>query len=92
VGYIEREEAVDLFPGNFPAHYIIYIISVFFGRFHKKSLGVYKNMNLTRNMNFTSNELKVIYKKLTGARLTENEQRLASHLVMKLQIEGKVKP
>lgn len=43
-------------------------------------------------MNFTSNELKVIYKKLTGARLTENEQRLASHLVMKLQIEGKVKP
>ncbi|CJQ25956.1 Uncharacterised protein [Streptococcus pneumoniae] len=48
-------------------------------------------MNLNRTISFTPTELKVIYKKLTDARLTENERRLMSHIAMKVAIEGKVR-
>lgn len=89
--YIERRSS-RFVSGEFSRPlYNIYHFGIF-RSISQKSLGVYKNMNLTRNMNFTSNELKVIYKKLTDTRLTRDEQCLASHLVMKLQIEGKVKP
>lgn len=70
--------------------YNIYHFGIF-RSISQKSLGVYKNMNLNRTISFTPTELKVIYKKLTDARLTENERRLMSHIAMKVAIEGKVR-
>lgn len=41
-------------------------------------------------MNLNHTELLVIYKSLTGVELTKEEQHIKSHLVIKLDIEGKV--
>ncbi|MGH1107261.1 hypothetical protein [Bacillus paranthracis] len=43
-------------------------------------------------MDLYHNELLVIYKLLTDVELSEEERRTASHLVIKFEVEGKVKP
>ncbi len=88
--YRERRSSVFV-SGEFSRPlYNIYHFGIF-RSISQKSLGVYKNMNLNRTISFTPTELKVIYKKLTDARLTENERCLMSHIAMKVAIEGKVR-
>lgn len=65
--------------------YNIYHFGIF-RSISQKSLGVCEDMDLYHN------ELLVIYKLLTDVELSEEERCTASHLVIKFEVEGKVKP